>query len=264
MKALLKKICITKNEVKREDMLADLDRYMDNIRGILVRNDIRFAESDTCIEISTPTEIEIRKPSSTLCGYVIYTYVIRFEDEQEKKIFKDNIYSVEKDGTTWIKYANHIIGLPKDWMDKDEVEALVHVEPFGLWNVMKEVIEEIERSTDNLEKVYTIRLPQWLIKKLRNMDTNVIRDSLTKLVEGYTMVQIHELDNIKNSLEITKKILSERENKLSSLSEKYDILVRFIREKGLSEEFKQFVKEELEKQSEEEIKNRYSEIFEEE
>jgi len=263
MKVKLKKICITKNEIKREDALEDLDRYMDMVRGELVKNDIKFTESDNCIELETPAEIMIRKPYSYICPYVIYEYIIRFEDPQEKQILKSNIYAVEKDGTTWIEYEHHKIGLSKDWMDKDEVEAYVEVRDGGSWIVMKDVIEELERATENLEKTYTIRVPQWLLKKLRNMDTNIIRDTLEKLVSGYVMVSETDFKNMKRDLESANRNLSDIKLEYDNLKEKYNTVVEFIKEKGLSEEFKQFVEEEQKKQSEEEIKEKYSEIFEE-
>jgi len=264
MKALLKKVCITKEKVEREDRREELERYLSMVRGELVKNGISFNETDNCMELATPSDIQIQKPSSTICSYVNYEYVLRFEDPQEKQILKNNIYAVEKDGTTWIEYRLHMIRLPKDWMEKDEVEVFVRVDSAVLGPIMKNVIEDIERKTEDLEKVYTIRLPQWLIKKLRNMDTNVIRDTLTKLVEGYTMISKTDLSILRDNLESAKRKLSEVENELNDLREKYNMIVKFIREKGLSEEFKEFVKNELERESEENIKERYSEVFEEE
>jgi len=272
MKAQLKKICITKDKIKEsvkeewryKDIMERLERYVDSVRGVFVKNDISFKEDDSCIELSEPKEIDIPKPSGIIADFIIYVYILRFEDPLEKDELKKNIISVSKDGTVGIRYEHHLIYLPQGWYEKDEVEATVKTDGYGSYSMIKDVVEGLERSIDNADKVYTIRLPQWLIKKLRNMDTNMIRDTLTKLVEGYTMVSRYELDSLKSNLESAKRKLSDTENELKELRDKYNMLVEFIKEKGLSEEFREFVKKESEKQNEKEIEERFSEIFEEE
>jgi len=255
VKALLKKIEVLGKDRKSEDYLAE-------IRGILTRNNIPYKEVDGVVELEQPAEV---------CVYSLrdiptrFTYVLKFEDEAEKSVLHQNIKSIKNDGTTLVVLEDHYIYLPKDWREKSEVEVAVDVE----WSkscVMEHVIGAIERKLEGLEKTYTIKVTNWMLKKLRDVDATKIRDVLEKVFinADHVVVYKYEYDELKGENAKLKDEIKELEGELSKLKEKYDALTDFIKANKLQEEFVKFLTEKEKEEKEEGIKEEYEELFEEE
>jgi len=262
VKALLKRVEVKKEEVKDKRDLKELEDYIANIRGILTRNNIPYKEEGNVIELEQPTEIFIPGAPALLKDYVQYVTILKFEDEAEKEVLHKNIHSVAADGTVRVIFAFHDIYLQKGWKEKNEVEAIVKTNAY----VMKEVIHDMDKELEGLEKTYTLKVTNRMLKELRTISADEVRDVLMKvfIIKSHVVVDKYEYNNLKGEksrLEVKNKELKES---LEKLEEKYDALIDFIKSKDLQEEFVKFLIEKEKEEKEEGIKEEYSELFEEE
>jgi len=269
MKALLKKVeVVGKENVKYEKTLREIDEYMSKVRGILARNNIPYKETGNAIELEQPTEINITKPFG-VSWLVRFTYLLRFEDEAEKNVLHKNIDAVMADGTTRVKMEYHTIylpNLPKNWKDANEVEAIVEVEPYGSSNVMSDVVIALEKELEGLEKTYTVRVTNRMLKVLRDVSAEEVRDVLKRIFveRSHVTVDRYEYESLKEELKYCKDLKKDIEEILKELREKYNTLAEFIKSRGLGEEFVKFIAEKEKEEREEEVKERFSELFREE
>jgi len=261
VKALLKKIEVKKEKVKDERDLKELEEYVSIIRGILMKNNIPFKEEGNIIELE-PTEIIIPGVSPLLKEYVQYVYVFKFEDDAEKEVLHRNIHAVGADGTVHVIFAFHDIYLPRDWKEKNEVECVVRT--YG--DVMKQVLYSMDEELEGLEKTYTIKVTNKMLKALRTTNADEVRDVLMKvlIMKDHVVVGKYEYESLKTENAKLKDVNKKLEDELSKMREKYDALTNFIKSKDLQEEFVKFLIEKEKERKEEGIKEEYSELFEEE
>jgi len=271
VKAYLKQVVVEEKKEIRVDMYEKLKDYVAEIRGILTRNNIQYKESEKdgvrVIELEKPTEVRIPRP--VYHAPVKFTYTIVFEDPAEKEMLHRRIRKILDDGTVVVEISHLTLYLPQSWRDQQQVDVVIEPEPYGsVSDVVGDLLYDISRELGELERDYniTLRLKVKQINELKSVDANAIRDAIIKLFieEDHVIVDKYEYADLKGRASKYEKKIKELREELEELEAKYNELVGFIKSKELQDEFTKFIIERENEEKEEEIKEKYSELYKDE